>query len=499
MAARPARARSSTATSTSRSRSARSRLREADRAARRRPAPLTDGRWHHIAVTLADETATRLPRRRAARRRPRSPSPSPGDLLTAAAAPQGIGTVGFDELAIYPRALDAAADRRALRRLRQRSPAAPAGVRATAAANAVTLSWTAPAARPPRRRGYVAEAWQGTTLRGAQGTTATATSATLSGLPAGDVHDQGARRSTGSAPAARASAAATVTGAAGHLRGRGHRRRARALLASRRAQRHGRRRQLRPRPPRHATRIRTAAHLHRRDHERRRPRPRDGAGNWGSVDLVRRSPPATCRPATAPSRRWSGPPARARRCSSHGDVALALRGPGRGRGRRALALPAGDGRSITDGRGTTSRWPPTPGTLARYLDGERGRVRTRARSTRHRRAAHAARIPTGASVAYDELAIYPRALDAATIAAHFTASGCPPPATAPRRSRRSRPRRRTTTTRPKLAAGSASCPATSARAVVRVQRGEQLVLQREVHGVNGAWALPSCSRCPRAS
>ena len=90
---------------------------------------------------------------------------------------------------------------------------------------------------------------------------------------------------------------------------------------------------------------------------------------------------------------------------------------------KRLSLPPDDDRRLTD-----SRWHHIvvtyDGALLRgYLDGAAIDTQPATLATATTGAVTAARIPAGANVVYDELAIYPRALDAATVAAHFAASG----------------------------------------------------------------------------
>ena len=127
-----------------------------------------------------------------------------GELL-AARIPAGA-TVAYDELAVYPRALDAATHRRALRRLRQRAARArPQTSRPTARRQRGHAQLDRARRHRPGRAApvdhYVAEAWQGTTLRGAQAVDGAAHERHAQRPARGRLHAQACARSTASAPA----------------------------------------------------------------------------------------------------------------------------------------------------------------------------------------------------------------------------------------------------------------------------------------------------------
>ena len=85
-------------------------------------------------------------------------------------------------------------------------------------------------------------------------------------------------------------------------------------------------------------------------------------------------------------------------------------------------------RSLTDARWHQIVVTVAGTTLTAYLDGQQVGSAEKTLATVNTGGLLAARIPAGANVRYDELALYDRALDAATVAAHFAASGNSRPA-----------------------------------------------------------------------
>ncbi|WP_170179170.1 LamG-like jellyroll fold domain-containing protein [Solirubrobacter pauli] len=454
---------------------------------------LTDGIWHHVAVTLAGETAIAyLDGEPVGTATVPVPANVEGSWLTAAAAPQGIGTSGFDEIAIYPRALSAARIAAHFEASGNGRPQPPSGVAATAGANAVTVSWTA--GGTPAPTGYVVEAWQGGTLRGAQATSATATGATITGLPSGayaikvrGVNEYGAGRES-ERPATLLGATTTyagaVTDAAPALYWRLGERNGTVAADSSGHGRHG------TYPYSNLQRTYTGAITGDDD------RALAGVDSWGSVDLVQLWPATDLPSGDRTVEAFvsaSGPGAT---LLAQQDTMLRFEDRAVVVGTTRLALPAADGRSLTDSRWHHYAIAQADGTLTLYLDGE-----AVASAPGALPAADgwftAARVVDNTSVAYDELALYPRALDAATVAAHFTASGLPVAGdrTAPIPTIET-PADGTTTTRPTLRGKLGTLAGDEPRAVVRVRRGDQLVLQQDVVGINGAWALALVNPLP---
>ena len=88
-----------------------------------------------------------------------------------------------------------------------------------------------------------------------------------------------------------------------------------------------------------------------------------------------------------------------------------------------IELPAGDPRTLTNARWHHVAVTYADGTLTAYLDGAALGSATKTLATTTDGDLRAAQAPAYAQVRFDELALYPRALDAATVAAHFAASG----------------------------------------------------------------------------
>ena len=393
----------------------RHRLPRRRRASPRRPPTLN-------TATTGELLARPHPRRRERRlRRPRASTPRALDAATIAAHFDASGN------AQPARARERPRDRRRQRGHASTGPRPPA---------------------PPRRAApvdhYVVEAWQGTTLRGAQAVDGARTTATLSGLPAGAYTlkvraHQRLRHRPG-----RRGAPPPRHRRRHHLRGRGHRRRAGALLAPRAsaAARSS------PTPPATATpRLRRARPTSARSPAASSATPTarlgDGARGTRRYDLIR-APLAAGLPTGDRTVEALVRADRARR------AAVRLRRLRGRRSRSAASIVAG-----ARAQPSRRRRPPphrqqvapprghrTPAARSRaYLDGEAIATAARhARHDRHRRA-DAARIPAGANVVYDELAIYPRALDAADRSPPTSPSPATRrPRTARRPSRRSRRR-----------------------------------------------------------
>jgi uncharacterized repeat protein (TIGR01451 family) len=183
---------------------------------------LTDGRWHHLAVSYdGAEFAFHLDGR------PVGTLPAPVPLTTATTGafeagivPTGRSSGFFDELVVHGTALSAeqVADR--FDASGNAVPTAPQAVTATPAGdNALEVAWEAPeiAGAPPAQQAvehYVVVARRGAQVLGARSVPGSQTATTLSGLPAGDglVATVRAVNGFGSGPEA-AATAQTVAGA----------------------------------------------------------------------------------------------------------------------------------------------------------------------------------------------------------------------------------------------------------------------------------------------
>ena len=393
---------------------------------------ITDARWHHIAVTYADGRVTAyLDGAALGGADVTLDTPTTGELL-AARVPAGA-TVAYDELAIYPRALDAATIAAHFNASENAVPAAPPGLTVTPAANRVDVTWSAPAGAAPSGQrlvdDYLVEARQNGVTKAAQAVDGTKTAATLSGLPAG-AYTLAVRAVNGFGEGADSTTDVTVDGAATY---------AGAVIADqpelywRLGEKSGTR-------VADATGHGHVAAYNRPANERTRtgalPADADAAMADGvvwygsSYDLIR-APLTTGLPTGAAARTveaWVWSDNGGARLVNYGgfEVTLderAITAAGTRHGSGSRRRPPDHRRALASHRATYDG-----ATVRGYLDG--ALLDSAAVALEHPddgRAARA-RIPAGATVAYDELAVYPRALDAATVAAHFAASGNARPA-----------------------------------------------------------------------
>ena len=146
---------------------------------------LTDARWHHVAVTYDGTALTayldgaRLGEPQAVDAQHGDDRPVPGRTRSRPARPSA-----YDEIALYPRALDAAAVATHFTAAGSARPAAPANLVAQAADNRATLTWTAVTGDAPAGQRIV-DHYLVETPAGSQSVDGARTTATLSGLPAG--------------------------------------------------------------------------------------------------------------------------------------------------------------------------------------------------------------------------------------------------------------------------------------------------------------------------
>ena len=219
-----------------------------------------------------------------------------------------------------------------------------------------------------------------------------------------------------------------------HLRQHRHRRRARALLAPV-GHRLPRQRPLRPRHQRPLPR--DAAHVLGRVGQRPRPVRRVGLERRrGPLRRARRCPAASARsrPGSAPTRRRPHPPLRRLRASTSRSARSSPPGS-------ASRSPRDDHRRLTDARWHHVAVTYAGGTLTRVPRRRAARHAPRPRSTDRPHGRPARRPhPRRRQRRLRRARVYPRALDAAAVAAHFAASGNARPA-APTGRCGSRPRR----------------------------------------------------------
>ena len=341
---------------------------------------------------------------------------------------------------------------------------------------------------------YVAEAWQGAALRGAQAVDGTRTTATLSGLPAG-AYQLRVRAVNGFGEGPDALLPATVTGVAATYAG--------AVtddapeLYWRLGEKSG-------------TRVADASgHGHVAAYNRpagERTRAggllsdpdgamADGVVWYGSgYDLIR-APLAAGLPAGGAARTieawvWSSAPGG--RLVVYGDVDVSVDERAITVAGKRLAFDDDDDRRLTDSKWHQLAVTYADGTLQGYLDGEKlGGPQAATLNTATTGELIAARIAAGSTVYYDELAIYPKALSPAAIAAHFAASGNPPPEDkrAPKPTIDAPAAGATTTTRPKLSGRLGALPGDVQHVSLRLLAGTEVLQQRELDGTDGAWAL----------
>ena len=107
---------------------------------------------------------------------------------------------------------------------------------------------------------------------------------------------------------------------------------------------------------------------------------------------------------------------------AYGDFSFEVTERGISVGGTALNLPPTDNRRLTDSRWHHVAVTVSGTTLTAYLDGAAFATAQKTLSTVTTGELFGARIPAGATVAYDEIAVYPSALSAERIKAHFDAS-----------------------------------------------------------------------------
>ncbi len=429
---------------------------------------ITNNTWHHVAVTYAGTTLSAyLDGVKLGSATVELATEDTGPLTAAHSAYEA--TSGFDDLAVYDHALDAPAIAAHFAASGNGKPDAPGSLRATG----TTLTWT-PQTGGRAPKSYVAEAWQGTTLRAAQAADGGVTTATLSGLPAGVYTFK--LRATNGYGTSEATTAGTVGGSATTYAG---------LVTS------------------------DAPTAYWRLGERSGTLAADASGNghtatfasptlqhtvagaiagdadhgitatasWTPVDLLQ----ADHIDGVARSRPSSGPTAPAGRSPPTSASRTARSSPAASASRSPTTTPA----ASPTASGITSRSRPARGTLTLYLDGEPVATAPGALSTPDGDL-FAAEVPSYGQGAYDDIAIYPRALSTAQIAAHFAASGLPYPndKTAPAPTIDDPG---TTSTRPKLHGRLGTAAGDLQTASVRIYKGSDLLLVRDVDGTNWSW------------
>ena len=365
--------------------------------------------------------------RRHARSRPRQKTfgtVTTGELL-GARIPAGANVV-YDDLALYGRALDAATVTKHFDASGNARPVAPANVRATGDANALTVDWAAPGGTGPQGQrpidNYVVEAWQGTTLRGAQAVDGDRRTATLSGLPAGVLRGAGARhqrvrhrpgrrprrrRSPASPPPTRAQSPPTRRSSTG----------ASASAAARCS------------PTRPASTIRRSCATPANVVTKASGLLSDADSAFGdgrawyssAYDLIRAPLAAGLPTGDRTVEALVKADAPGARIVIYGDFGIEVNERGLLVGGVALNLPDEDDRRLTDNKFHHLVVTYAGTTLTAYLDGEALASAPKTFATTTTGELFAARIPAGANVVYDELAIYDKALDAATVQNHFAA------------------------------------------------------------------------------
>ena len=451
---------------------------------------ITDAHWHQIAVTYKDGTVTAYldgaPLGSTAKT---LTTVNTGELL-AARIPAGANVV-YDDLAVYDKALDAGAIAAHFAASGNAFPSAPEQLSAETSDNSVTATWTAPTvSAPPGQRPidhYVVEAWQGTTLRAAQAVDAARHTATLSGLPAGATSVR-VRAVNGFAAGPDATKDATVPGAASTYAGAVTN--AAPQLYWRLGERSG-------------TLVADTAGTHPAAYSQpadQRTLPSGmtsdpdssvGAGvvyYGSSYDLIR-APLAAGLPTgnrTVEAFVWADAPGA--QILSYGGFSVAEEARGLAVGTTKLTLPADDDRKLTDSKWHHIALTYDGATLTFYLDGEAVASAPATLTTTATGDLLAARIPAGANVRYDELAVYDKVLDAATIAAHYALSGNPAPVD------RKAPKPTidalsATNTRPKLSGRLGELPGDLPTVTVRITKDGSQVLQRDLAGVSGAWSF----------
>src|SRR6478735_1455442 len=107
---------------------------------------------------------------------------------------------------------------------------------------------------------------------------------------------------------------------------------------------------------------------------------------------------------------------------AYGDFSFEVAERGISVGGATLTLTPTDNRRLTDSRWHHIAVTVAGTTLTAYLDGTAFATATKTLSTAVTGELLGARIPAGANVAYDEIAVYSSALSAERIKAHFDAS-----------------------------------------------------------------------------
>ena len=369
----------------------------------------------------------------------------------------------------------------------------PANVRATGGANAVTVDWAAPTGTGPQGQrpidNYVVEAWQGTTLRGAQAVDGDRRTATLSGLPAGS-YEARVRAINGFATGPDGTAAATVTGVATTYAG------AVTTAAPKLYWRLGERSGTLLADAsgfNHPALLNTAANVVTKPSGLTSdPDSAFGDGRaWysSSYDLIRAPLAAGLPTGDRTVEALVKADAPGARIVIYGDFSVEVTERGLKVGDATLNLPDEDDRRLTDNKFHHLALTYAGTTLTAYLDGEAIASAQKTLATTTTDAYYAALIPAGANVVYDELAIYDKALDAATIQNHFALSGNPAPADrkAPKPTIEAPVAGTTTTTRPVLKGRLGELPGDVQHVSLKVTKAGSTVVTRELDGSNGAW------------
>jgi Concanavalin A-like lectin/glucanases superfamily/Fibronectin type III domain len=150
---------------------------------------LVDGAWHHIVASYDGSAATVYVDGVAIGTRafPAPLNTVTNGFLRVGAAVAGDSPVygGLDELAVYPSALTAAQVSAHFAAAGHRAPGVPTAVTATPVTNGVSVSWTAPTAVVDGITRYVVTALRAGVPVNAVATSGSATSAVITGLPAG--------------------------------------------------------------------------------------------------------------------------------------------------------------------------------------------------------------------------------------------------------------------------------------------------------------------------
>ncbi|MGH2899996.1 MAG: LamG-like jellyroll fold domain-containing protein, partial [Solirubrobacteraceae bacterium] len=153
---------------------------------------LTDGRWHHVAVTYDGARFTGYVDggRVGSADAPAAMTTTTAGGLEAGAIPTGQSSGYFDELAIYPSALGAARVRAHFDDSGNSLPSPPPDLQVAATAaqpNRISVSWSpSTGGAPPDQRvveSYVVTAYTGAQVRGSKSVSGAVSQAVLTGLP----------------------------------------------------------------------------------------------------------------------------------------------------------------------------------------------------------------------------------------------------------------------------------------------------------------------------